>query len=276
MPAALSLVPVPDPAAFTAAGVWRANQMAVDAGSVLSSGYPGLDAQLPGGGWPVGALTELLQLQSGCGEWGLLLPALGSLLPVAATVGVIRAAASAQANSSVLALVGAPHVPLGPALQARGLDAQRLLWVRAQAPAARAWACEQALRCADVVAVLAWLPQVRSDALRRLHLAAHDHGKLLWVLRPAQARNESSPAPLRLLLAQAAAPQALSVSVLKRRGPPLAQPVLLPLHSAALQALLAAAHARSVQRRAAEPARLIPLASPEQERHVLDRLAARV
>jgi protein ImuA len=226
--------------------------MASDAGSVLSSGFPHLDAQLPGGGWPMGSLTELLQLQSGCGEWGLLLPALGRLLPAAAPARPGHASSRGLANFSVLALVGPPHVPLGPALQACGLDAQRLLWVRAQTPAARAWACEQALRCADVAAVLAWLPQVRSDALRRLHLAAHDHGKLLWVLRPVQARHESSPAPLRLLLERAAAnQQVLSVSVLKRRGPPLVQPVVLAMHSAALQALLAAAHARAVQRRGA-------------------------
>jgi protein ImuA len=251
--------------------------MAVDAVGVLSSGFPSLDAQLPGGGWPLGALTELLQLQSGCGEWGLLLPALGSLFPAAGLSGAVCAQKGEFSKSAVLALVGAPHVPLGPALQARGLDAQRLLWVRAQAPAARAWACEQALRCADVAAVLAWLPQVRSDALRRLHLAAHDHGKLLWVLRPAQARQESSPAPLRLLLARAAATgQEVSLTVLKRRGPPLQQPLLLQLHSAALQALLAAAHARSVQRRGAASVSVIPLANPEQERHVLGRLAARV
>jgi protein ImuA len=251
--------------------------MASDAGSVLSSGFSHLDAQLPGGGWPLGSLTELLQLQAGCGEWGLLLPALASLLPSAAQAGQGHAPSRSLTNFSVLALVGAPHVPLGAALQARGLDAQRLLWVRAQTPAARAWACEQALRCADVAAVLAWLPQVRSDALRRLHLAAHDHGKLLWVLRPIQARHESSPAPLRLMLGSAeATPHALSVSVLKRRGPPLVQPVVLAMHSAALQALLSAAHARAVQRRGAAPPVVTALASNEQERHVLDRLAARV
>jgi protein ImuA len=263
MPPALALVSSVDPSAFAGAGVWRADQLASSAGSVLSSGHPALDAQLPGGGWPVGALTELLQLQSGAGEWGLLLPVLAQLLPSRTARAQGRAeagGASGQrapqpANGGVVAtptcvvLVGAPHVPLGPALQARGLDAQRLLWVRTDAPAARAWACEQALRCADVAAVLAWLPQVRADALRRLHLAAHDHAKLLWVLRPAQAQHESSPAPLRLLLESAVqvlgSPHESRVSILKRRGPPLQQAVPLCLHSAALQALLAAAQVRA-------------------------------
>jgi len=153
----------------------------------------------------------------------------------------------------VLVLVGAPHVPMGAALGARGLDAQRLLWVRTDTPAARAWACEQALRCADVVGVLAWLPQVRPDALRRLHLAAQDHAKLLWVVRSAQAQHESSPAPLRLLLEHAPAfAQACSVRILKRRGPPREQVLPLPVHSAPLRALLAAAKTRGALVKAAE------------------------
>ncbi len=247
-------------------GVWRADQLAASAGTVLSSGHPALDAQLPGGGWPVGALTELLQVQSGSGEWGLLLPVLAQLLP-SHTAGV--------ATPTCVVLVGAPHVPLGPTLQARGLDAQRLLWVRTDTPAARAWACEQALRCADVAAVLAWLPQVRTDALRRLHMAAHDHTKLLWVLRPVQAQHESSPAPLRLLLASAAqglgSPHESHVSILKRRGPPLEQAVPLCLHSAALRALLAAAQVRVSQRLHAHAT----VATARRE-HALDRLAAAV
>ncbi len=257
MPPALALASSVDPSALV--GVWRADQMASAVGSVLSSGYPALDAQLPGGGWPVGALTELLQVQSGVGEWGLLLPALACSL------------SRATSPRATLVLVGAPHVPLGPALLARGLDAQRLLWVRTDTPAARAWACEQALRCADVTAVLAWLPQVRTDALRRLHLAAHDHAKLLWVLRPAAAQHESSPAPLRLLLATAspglgAAHESL-VSILKRRGPPLEQALPLALHSAALRALLAAAKLRGSEARETLVVR---------RAHALDRLAAAV
>lgn len=264
--------------------VWRADQLAAAAGTVLASGHPALDAQLPGGGWPVGALTEVLQVQSGAGEWGLLLPALAQLLPSDAWAGsgVARVAHGGVSSRSTLVLVGAPHVPLGPALQARGLDAQRLLWVRSDTPAARAWACEQALRCADVAAVLAWLPQVRPDALRRLHLAAHDHAKLLWVLRPAQAQHESSPAPLRLLLEPAmqgatqGAAQEGRVSILKRRGPPLDQAVPLRLHSAPLRALLAAAQARAGQRRDAAASASVAVLRPLAIRslHALDCLAA--
>ncbi|MCW2311808.1 hypothetical protein [Rhodoferax antarcticus] len=49
-------------------------------------------------------------------------------------------------------------------------------------------------------AVLLWLVPVRSEHLRRLHLAAQAHAKLLWVMRPVAALDESSPAVLRLVV----------------------------------------------------------------------------
>ncbi len=240
-PSAENLPPLSD------LGVWSAAQLAAHPGQVVASGYAALDTQLPGGGWPLGSLTELLQTQPGAGEWGLLLPAL-----------------AATPTPRGVVLVGTPHVPLGAALNARGLEPQRLLWVHTEAPAARAWACEQALRCADVAAVLAWLPQVRADVLRRLHLAAQEHAKLLWVLRPAQAQHEASPAPLRLRL------EGGVVHVVKRRGPPLAQPIALPLQAPAVLQLLAVARTRSLQRRSPQTP------ADQGVLHALDRCATPV
>jgi protein ImuA len=77
--------------------------------------------------------------------------------------------------------------------------------------------------------VLAWLPaRLPADAMRRLQLAAQAHEGPAFVLRSAEAARQASPAPLRLALS-AAAPDWLRVQVLKRRGPPLAQPLLLEL-----------------------------------------------
>ncbi len=208
--------------------VWRADtlaQAAAGKGLTLPSGHAALDAQLPGGGWPVGALCELLQTQAGQAEWCLLLPALRTL-------------------AQTVALVGAPWVPFGPGLAAQGLDVQALLWVQADALVQRLWAAEQLLGCSGVDALLLWLPQVRADHLRRLQQAAHKHTKWLWVMRPASAQHEASPATLRLLLGAPAAGQqgwgdVLPVQILKRRGPPLAQPLLLPACPSALCVLLA-------------------------------------
>ena len=61
-------------------GLWRAGQLGHlgRAGSVpaLPTGHDALSAELPGGGWPVGALTELLLADPGVGELRLLRPAL--------------------------------------------------------------------------------------------------------------------------------------------------------------------------------------------------------
>src|ERR1700712_3785631 len=41
-------------------GVWRRSAPMAPSGDVLPTGNAELDAQLPGGGWPRGALTEIL------------------------------------------------------------------------------------------------------------------------------------------------------------------------------------------------------------------------
>jgi len=210
-------------------GVWRANTLAQQAHGVVPSGHTLLDTQLPGGGWPLGGLCDILQEPGSHREWQLLAPAL-----TAAQAGGVDAAdgAAPDAAPGVLptwvTLIGAPYTPFGPGLAARGLDVKRLLWVQAQTAAERLWATEQALRCSDVVAVLVWLEQVPVASLRRLQMAAHNHTKLLFAMRPASVREAASPAVLRLLLLPDPA-NVLRVELLKRRGPSLANPLALPM-----------------------------------------------
>lgn len=241
--ARLQLVPA---AAPLRDDVWRGEELARQE-AVVTSGFAALDATLPGGGWPVGSLVELLQARPEQHVWQLLAPAL---------------AAHGQPSQPVV-LVGAPFEPFGPCLQAQGLQPSRLLRVQADKPVARLWAAEQALRCADVAAVLAWLSQAKSAELHRLHLAAQQHGKLLFVLRGLQARHESSPARLRLCVEGA---DVLRVHILKRRGPPLTAPLELPAHAARLAALL--------QARKGKGAAASPSVPPRSRSHVLDRTAA--
>jgi protein ImuA len=220
------------------ADVWQAHALASAHLQVHATGDAVLDAQLPGGGWPVGALIELLQPAGVHSEWRLLLPAL------------------VRSGRGPVVLVGAPQLPFAPALAAQGLLASRLVCVRADA-AARLWATEQALRCAEVDAVLAWLPQARSDQLRRLQMAAAEHHKLLFAMRPAQAQAEASPALLRLAIAPVVSPtgadghDALLTHILKRRGPPLVQPLQLSARAGQLAVLLAAEGAYALDRTAA-------------------------
>lgn len=241
MAAALSLRS-PDTAL---ASVWRASELGFEPLRTLDTGHAALNAVLPGGGWPVGALVELLQ-DTAHAEWRLLAPLLATL-------------GRAPGSPSQVVLVGAPWLPFAPALAGQGIAPQQLLSVQGDTPAALLWATGQALRCADVAAVLAWLPRSKSASLRRLQVAAQQHGKLLFVVRGMQAHNDSSPAPLRLALSLAPGPlQHLRVDVFKRRGPPLAQPVELTARPARLQALLAASRARA-RRRQPAPVAAVPV-----------------
>jgi protein ImuA len=226
----------PDPQDIHA-DVWHAHALAGSPQVVQPTGDALLDAQLPGGGWPVGALVELLQPAGVHSEWRLLLPAL------------------ARCGQGPVVLVGAPYLPFAPALAALGLRASRLLAVGASQDG-RLWATEQLLRCAEVDAVLAWLPQARSDQLRRLQMAAAEHHKLLFVMRPVLLQADASPAALRLVLqpqppAQSPRTDALAVHIVKRRGPPLAQPLQLQARAARLAVLLAAEGAHALDRTAA-------------------------
>lgn len=200
--------------------IWAASELATSQGKVVPTGSAQLDAHLPGGGWPVGALVEILQTPGSPCEWRLLLPGLAQ-------------------TSGALALVGAALAPFAAGLAGQGLNPQRLLWINTGLSSDRMWAAEQALRCKDVGAVLAWLPMVRTEQLRRLQMAAAEHAKLLFVLRPTDAQRESSPATLRLMTSNLPEADVLMVNILKRRGPPLAQTLALLARPALLAELLA-------------------------------------
>jgi hypothetical protein len=76
--------------------IWRASQLARAVGRTVDTGYATLSAELPGGGWRVGALIELLPAHSGVGELRLLQPALASL------------------GKRPIGLIEPPHSPYGP------------------------------------------------------------------------------------------------------------------------------------------------------------------
>ncbi|WP_322009700.1 translesion DNA synthesis-associated protein ImuA [Paraburkholderia sp. J12] len=213
--------------------IWQGDQLARALERTVSSGHATLDALLPGAGWPAGSLTELLVEQGGIGEMRLVAPALRTL--------------TASAGRHVL-LVGPPWQPYACALKAWGLALERVIWVRA-GEAEAPWVAEQALRQEGIGAVLLWQAKARPDAVRRLQVAAQDSQALAFLVRPPAARNQSSPAPLRMVCTPVPPPAdtslnrrqwmqlaAMSVDIFKRRGPPPAQPlvVTLPLQDAVL------------------------------------------
>jgi hypothetical protein len=150
----------------------------------LSTGHERLDTHLPGGGWPVGAVTELVTSQPGLGEFSLLFPALAEI----------------SHNGQWLILIDPPWVPYPAALQGHGLALERLLLVRTDSTMESLWACEQALHGIRGGAVLAWPEHVSFARLRRLQLAAEANAKLAFLFRPEQVLTSASPCALRLHL----------------------------------------------------------------------------
>ncbi|HUQ26881.1 MAG TPA: translesion DNA synthesis-associated protein ImuA [Burkholderiales bacterium] len=190
--------------------VWRGNALAGGVPAV-PTGFAELDAELPGGGWPAGGLTELLVSAKGIGELGLVTPALAKLT---------------CAGKRVVWLAP-PYLPYAPALAAAGIDLPHLALIRAAGRRDALWAAEQALRAGSCHALLAWLHSPGYLHLRRLAVAAEASRAFLVVFRPPHAAAESSPACLRIALEPAEG--ALQARILKRRGAPAAAPLLLPV-----------------------------------------------
>ncbi len=204
-----------------ASRVWRGADLGAGATQVLGSGWAELDAELPGGGWPCGSLNEILLPRSPLLEWRLLGPALRA----------------AQRGGSRLVVVGPPATPYLPGLQGQGIDVGQLVWVRSRDTAESLWASEQLLRSGAALALLAWLPGCRAQALRRLQVQAGGSSAWLFVLREEPAAAEASPAPLRVR-ARCGAGWELRVRLLKRRGPAHEGELCLPSLPGGLEAAL--------------------------------------
>jgi len=166
------------------------------------SGYADLDRRLPGGGWPVGALTELYPETQGIGEMQLVLPWVARLT---------------QAGGRV-ALVDPPHLPYAPALVQAGVYLPRTLLIRPQSEQGGLWATEQVLRAGACGAALIWPPALDQTALRRLQLAAETGRTTALLFREPRAAAESSPAALRLKLAARVGGGGLDIDIFKCRG----------------------------------------------------------
>jgi len=191
--------------------IWRADQLGESVTEVLSSGWQSLDIELPGGGWPRRAVTEVLTTQPSVLEWRLLSPALRGVV----------------ASGGQIVVVGPARIPHLPGLRHEGLSERQLVWIQAEAPAERLWVTEQLIKSNSAGAIVAWLPQGRQEQLRRLQVCSQGCEGLVFLCRPESARHEASAAPLRVH-AEVGIDWELRVNVFKRRGPVHEGQVVLP------------------------------------------------
>jgi len=192
--------------------IWRGTEVGQPGQTVVSSGFSGLNAELPGGGWPCNAVTEILQPQPSLCEWRLLSPALAKLV----------------ASGGQLLLVGPPKRPHAPGLIQLGIAEKNLVWIAADTPAERLWCTEQLVKSNPRGgAILSWLPQARPEQLRRLQVHAQSCDCPVFLFRPEAAQLDASPAPLRVL-ANLGTDWQLQVHILKRKGALMDGSIALP------------------------------------------------
>ena len=195
----------------TQSALWRGRDQYNNDASI-STGFSALDDALPGNGWSIGCLTELMCVQQGVGELTLLLPALQRI----------------TTDDQWAALVNPPHVPYAPALANAGIKLDHLLIINCKDDADTLWACEQVLRAGVFAAVIGWVGRSTAQKQRRLQLAAETGQAWATVFRPGNACKEHSPAAIRIAIkatrqanvkiGMQSNPQQLQLSVFKSRG----------------------------------------------------------
>lgn len=191
--------------------LWRGTRLARPAGPVLGTGHPALDNELPGLGWPLGALIECLLPHNGSGELQLFKPALQQL-----------------ALSRRIALLDPPMPPNIQCLSNWEINEQHVLCIHTRSAGNLVWAAQLLLQHNTCGALLCWAPSLRPAAVRQLQLAARHSTTLFVVLRPLSAARTPSAASLRLALAPH--PNGLMLHIVKRAGPLHDHPLLLCLN----------------------------------------------
>jgi protein ImuA len=224
------------------AGVFRRGDEPRLPSAVIPSGFSAIDAQLPGGGWPVPGFVELLCDSVGVGELAMWLPVHRALNHRALNHRALNhRALNVEACTNALWIHayqtrgrGHQAIPNAPAFAAQGIDLSNIAFVQPPSDEASLWACEQALLSRSVGLVLTVLTQqhASSMALRRIAQAARaservstsaserasaSGGTLCVLLRACAAASSPSPAQIRIV-AQPTEAGRLHLQFIKRQG----------------------------------------------------------
>ncbi|MBO66746.1 MAG: SOS cell division inhibitor SulA [Acidiferrobacteraceae bacterium] len=126
---------------------------------ILPTGYTELDQYLPGGGWPLGTLIEILIRRMEEVPLWLIIPALQQL----------------NNDSRWQAWISPIHIPYAPALMSAGIDLSKVLILNPPTHKDVVWTIEQCLSSGVCSAVIFWLQTLTNKNSRRFKLAAK-HG----------------------------------------------------------------------------------------------------
>lgn len=194
-------------------GVWRASEQSAASLHTSCTGHESLNAWLPGAGWPLGSLIEVLVDAPGSGELALIAPALVQL-----------------PSKRPIVLLNPPGIPNSAIWQQWQIASDRLWWLTPKTLSDCWWSAETVLRSQTFSALLAWVDPIDDQALRRLQACAQSSNTLVFLFRPQKAAQHFSPCPLRLVLTPDSASN-LNITLLKSKGRKPAAPIVLALNS---------------------------------------------
>ena len=189
----------------------------------LATGIAALDAALPGGGLPAGALVEIAPGDEAGPPW---------------TVALLLARAAA-AGGGETAIVDRAREIHPPAVAGLGLDLGRVAFVRPRTEREAAWAFAEALGSRGVAATVAALERLEAADLRRLQLAAEEGGGVGILVR-GRARGRGGGAAMRLRVTPRLAGEAggdgerFAIEIVRCRGGPAGAGALIEVDRATL------------------------------------------
>lgn len=159
------------------ASIARIGQSAKAAGSAISFGVPAIDGCLPGGGLALGALHEIT---SG-----------GPDIEHGVAAMMLSAGILARLRGQVLWVLERPDL-FAPALDAAGLQGDRVIYAEAGNAATVLLTMEEGLRHAGLAGVVGELSgKLTLTASRRLQLAAEQSGVTCLVLRRSRRHDDA-------------------------------------------------------------------------------------
>lgn len=179
-------------------GIWRGLHSENQNWRTIATGFAELDALLPGGGWPLGGVLEILSPCLGSGELSLLLPAMSHITQ----------------NKRWIAWIAPPQQVYAPALTQAGIDLAYVLVVDCRQAADIPWSLEKLLRGGRCGMTLAWPNRLNDHQVRRLQLAA-EADSALAVLFP---KHPSGNGYTALRLEVKPCTTGLALHIMKARG----------------------------------------------------------
>ena len=162
----------------------------------IPTGLTQLDAALPHGGLPCGAVIEIIAADIGVGAMSLAMRIARQTTRLVEGRGDLQ---DLEKDRRSIVLIDTLDDFYPPAAWQWGISLDRLVVIRAGNSKDAFWAADQSLRCPAVAAVIAPLGEFDPLLSRRLQLAAESSGGLGLILTTARRRGKSFAA-VRMLI----------------------------------------------------------------------------